>query len=69
MNWNRLIRQTHRWLSIVFSLAALANIAAIFMKINAPWLGLCAAVPLIPMLATGLYMFVLPYVARGSARA
>ena len=26
MNWNKLIRQTHRWLSIAFTLAVIANL-------------------------------------------
>jgi hypothetical protein len=29
VNWNRLIRQTHRWLSIVFTLTVVANFVAI----------------------------------------
>jgi len=35
----------------------------------AVWIGLLALVPLIPLLATGLYMFALPYLtSRGTAR-
>ena len=29
MNWNRWIRQTHRWLSIVFTLTVIANFVAL----------------------------------------
>lgn len=64
MTWNLLIRRTHRWLSIVFTLAAIANIVALVLKLPATWLGLVAVVPLIPMLLTGIYLFVLPYFAR-----
>jgi hypothetical protein len=64
MGWNYWLRQTHRWLSIVFTVMVLINIAAIVMKVQATWIGLLAFVPLIPMLITGLYMFALPYVAK-----
>lgn len=66
MNGNMWIRQIHRWLSIAFTLAVIANIVALTMQIQATWIGLLAFVPLIPLLATGLYLFALPYVSRGS---
>lgn len=62
--WNKRIRQIHRWLSIVFTLAVIANIAAMLMGSQAVWIGLLALVPLIPMLITGLYLFALPYLSR-----
>ena len=58
------IRQIHRWLSIAFTIAVIANIVALAMQIQATWIGLLAFVPLIPLLATGLYLFALPYVGR-----
>jgi len=61
---NALIRQIHRWLSIVFTMAVLINIGAMVAKQSALWIGLLALVPLIVLLLTGLYMFVLPYVSR-----
>ena len=60
------IRQIHRWLSIAFTLAVIANIVALTMQIQATWIGLMAFVPLIPLLATGLYMFAQPYLRRSS---
>jgi archaellum biogenesis protein FlaJ (TadC family) len=60
------IRQIHRWLSIAFTLAVIANIVALIMQVQANWIGLLAFVPLIPLLATGLYLFALPYVGRRS---
>ena len=64
MNWNRKIRQFHRWISAAFTLAVIANIAAMGMDEPALWIGLLALVPLVLLLATGLYLFVLPYVAK-----
>ena len=65
MNWNKLIRQVHRWLSIAFTLAVVANIVAMMQEKQAVWIGVLALIPLIPLLLTGLYMFVLPYAAKG----
>lgn len=64
MRWNKWIRQVHRWLSLAFTLAVIANIAAMGMAEPAVWIGLLALVPLIPLLITGLYLFALPYLAR-----
>lgn len=61
MNWNVLIRQVHRWLSMAFMVAVLANIVAVIMEKHAVWIGLLALFPLIVLMLTGLYMFALPY--------
>jgi hypothetical protein len=62
MNWNQWIRQTHRWLSIAFTVTVIINIAALMSQEQpAVWIGLLALFPLILLLLTGLYMFVLPY--------
>jgi len=60
------IRKIHRWLSIAFTIAVIANIVAMTMQVQATWIGLMAFVPLIPLLATGLYMFAQPYLGRRS---
>lgn len=64
MNWNNWIRQIHRWLSIAFTMAVIVNIIAMGQKEPALWIGLLALLPLALLLITGLYMFVLPYVAK-----
>ena len=69
MNLNVLIRQSHRWLSIAFTLAAIANIIPVILQSQAVWIGLVALLPLVLLVVSGLYLFALPYVsARGSAR-
>jgi hypothetical protein len=65
MNWSATIRQVHRWVSIAFTIAVIVNIAAMSQEQPALWIGLLALVPLILLLITGLYMFVLPYTAKG----
>lgn len=68
MNWNKLIRQGHRWISIVFTVAVIANIVAMTMGTQAVWVGLLALFPLILLLVSGLYLFALPYVAQWRAQ-
>ena len=64
MNWNKWIRQLHRWLSIVFTVIVIG----IFMTLGtgqqpALWVYLPLP-PLFLMLLSGLYVFVLPYSAK-----
>lgn len=68
MNWNQTIRQIHRWLSIIFTLAVIANFVALAMGSTAMWIGFVALVPLFLLLFSGLYMFFLPYFARGRSQ-
>ena len=65
MKWNHWIRQIHRWLSVIFTVAVIINFAALAMQSQAVWIGFLAAAPLIPLLLTGGYLFVLPYTAKG----
>jgi heme A synthase len=64
MNWNKWIRQTHRWLSMAFTLAVIVNIIAIAQKKYTAGVGLLAVAPLALQFFTGLYLFALPYAAR-----
>ena len=58
------MRQTHRWLSIVFTLTVIANFT--FMALGKPpgWVVYSPLPPLFLMLFTGLYLFALPYLAK-----
>jgi len=64
MNWNKWMRQIHRWLSVVFTLAVIANGIAVARGKYTNWLGLSALLPMAMLLLTGLYLFVLPYAAK-----
>jgi hypothetical protein len=61
MNFNAWLRQAHRWLSIAFTLAVIANLIALAMGRQEAWIGFVALVPLILLMVSGLYMFALPY--------
>ena len=58
------IRLTHRWLSMAFTAGVLVYIVAMQKGAPPTWVGLLAAVPLILLLLSGLYLFVLPHAAR-----
>lgn len=64
---NAFVRSSHRWLSVVFMAAVLVNITAQIMGVQAVWIGLLALFPLILMMISGMWLFVLPYVARRRA--
>lgn len=63
---SRKMRQLHRWLSLAFTIAVIANLVAMGMRSSAQWVGFLALLPLIPLLFTGIYLFVLPYRRRVS---
>lgn len=64
MNWNKSVRQLHRWLSIAFTLAVIANFVALALGEPPAWVTYSPLPPLFLLLFTGLYMFVLPYAAN-----
>lgn len=64
MHLNPWIRQTHRWLSVAFTLAVLLNLVALGLESQAVWVGLVALFPLILLMLTGLYLFALPYLGK-----
>jgi heme A synthase len=68
LNWNKWIRQTHRWLSIAFTLAIIINGVAVVQGRYNSKLGLVAVVPLALEFFTGMYLFVLPYAAKWRGR-
>jgi heme A synthase len=64
LNWNKWIRQTHRWLSIAFTVAVIVNGIAVVERKYTAKLGLVAVATLALQFFTGLYLFVLPYATR-----
>ncbi|XXZ35911.1 hypothetical protein WME89_19740 [Sorangium sp. So ce321] len=64
LSWNNWVRQTHRWLSIAFTVAVIINIAVMGQEKAPVWVGLLALLPLALLLFSGLYLFVLPYATR-----
>jgi hypothetical protein len=61
---NHWIRQTHRWLSIVFTVTVIANFVAMAKGTPPAWVTYSPLFPLALLLFSGLYMFALPYATR-----
>jgi hypothetical protein len=55
----------HRWLSIAFTLTVIVNFVAMSFGPPSPWIVYSPLPFLFLMLATGLYLFFLPYARRG----
>ena len=72
MNWNNWIRQSHRWLSIAFTVTVIANFVALAQGggggMPPPWITYSPLPPLALLLFSGLYMFALPYAAKWRSR-
>ena len=70
MNWHKWLRQFHRWMSVVFTLAVLVTTVALAQDEPAVWVSYVPLFPLALLFLTGLYLFVLPYAAkrRGAPR-
>jgi hypothetical protein len=64
MNWNKWVRQTHRWLSIAFTVAVIVTFVALAQEKPVVWVSYLPLPPLFLLLFSGLYLFVLPYTAR-----
>lgn len=69
MQWNALVRQAHRWLSIVFTLTVIANFAGMALGTPPAWLVYSPLPPLFLMLASGLWLFALPYIGNREQKA
>jgi len=59
------MRQIHRWLSVIFTLTVAANFIAMAFGPPPPWITYSPLPFLFLMLATGIYLFFLPYARRG----
>ena len=58
------IRQIHRWLAIVFTVAVIVTFVALQQEKPPIWVNYMALPPLFLLLFTGLYLFVLPHATR-----
>ncbi|WP_375689470.1 hypothetical protein [Pseudooceanicola sp. LIPI14-2-Ac024] len=64
----RMIRQLHRWLSMLFTLVVAGIFAMLGLGIEVPqWLYMLPLAPLFLLMASGLWLFAQPYLRRGAA--
>jgi len=66
VSWSKWIRQIHRWISTAFTVIVIANIVALSAGEGQPpdWITYSPLLPLALLLLSGLYLFVLPYLAK-----
>ena len=71
MTWSNRIRQSHRWISIAFTITVLANFVALGVGRGAQppdWITYAPLLPLALLTFSGLYLFVLPYIVARRTR-
>ena len=62
MNRNTRIRQFHRWLSIIFTVTVLVDTVVAATVTDPPiWVFLLPVAPVLLLMASGLYLFAIPY--------
>ena len=64
MNISLWVRQSHRWLSILFTLTVIANFVTRAFGEPPLWVTYSPLLPLALLVFTGLYLFVLPHATR-----
>jgi hypothetical protein len=74
VNWNKWVRQLHRWLAITFTVTVIITFVALAQQDPVIWVSYVPLLPLALLLFTGLYLFMLPYATgwrsgRRTARA
>jgi hypothetical protein len=68
MNWNKWLRQFHRWLSIVFTVTVVITFIALAQEKPVVWVSYVPLLPLALLALTGLYLFALPYATQWRGR-
>jgi hypothetical protein len=68
-NASQWVRQFHRWISIAFTLSVIVTFIALALPAPIVWVSYVPLLPLFLLLATGLYLFALPYVAKWRRRS
>ncbi|WP_441154151.1 hypothetical protein [Micromonospora sp. H33] len=64
LNWNKWVRQIHRWLAIAFTVTVVVTFVALAREEPVVWVSYVPLLPLALLLFTGLYLFALPYAAK-----
>jgi hypothetical protein len=64
VNWNKWVRQLHRWLAVAFTVTVVASVVAAAQEEPATWVFYVPLFPLALLMLSGLNLFVLPYAVR-----
>jgi hypothetical protein len=68
LNWSYWVRQTHRWVSIAFTVSVIVTFVVLSQENPVVWVSYVPLFPLAVLLFTGLYLFALPYAAKWRRR-
>ena len=68
MTLGRVIRQTHRWIAILFTLTVAAGFLVPAVSPGAEWVYYLPLAPLAVLLFSGLYLFAQPYLGQRAGR-
>lgn len=58
------VRQIHRWLSIIFTVAVIVTFVVLQTENPPVWVSFMSLPPLFLLMFSGLYLFALPYAAK-----
>ena len=64
MNWSTVIRQTHRWMSLLFTVTVIVTTIVLAQENPVIWVSYVPLFPLAFLFVTGLYLYVLPYATK-----
>lgn len=69
MNISSWVRQGHRWLAVAFTIGFVVNLLALAQQPVPQWVYVIVLIPLFLLFGSGIYLFVLPHVAKARRRA
>ena len=61
---NKWIRQFHRWMSVLFTVAVIVTFIALSRPEPIEWVSYVPLAPLALLFFTGVYLFILPYLGK-----
>ena len=68
MSLNTWVRQTHRWVSMAFTVSVIVTFVALAQEKPVVWVSYVPLFPLALLALTGLYLFALPYATKWRTR-
>jgi H+/Cl- antiporter ClcA len=68
LNWNKTVRQTHRWLAVLFTVTVVVTAVALAQEDPALWVSYLPLLPLALLFLSGANLYVLPYAAKRRGR-
>lgn len=68
MSWSKVVRKSHRWLSIAFTVTVIINVIAMATGRIIEWLYMLPLAPLMLLVPSGLYMFFEPYTGKSQSQ-